>query len=370
MHRKIRRLFLPGIPVLFGALFVACHSESESGSSGGGTPPAAVRTTEVVLRTFSGRFEAIGTVRALEAIEVSSNVTERVAEIFFEDGETVKKGQLLVRLEDAEEKAILEGAMATEAEQEREIERLGDLVTAGAVSDVRLQEYETRRDVAARRVEEAEARIGDRNIRAPFDGVLGFRQVSLGALVEPGDVIATLDILDPIKLDFNVPETFLGSLKRGVGIDARSQAYPGESFRGTIVRIDTRVNPVTRSVTVRAEIPNPGLKLRPGMLMTTVIESNLSRSLSVPERSLVSDQRSHFVFVVVGDPAGEAAASVARRSVEIGRRTPGFVEIRHGLEENQRVVTDGLIGLGDGSEVKITGKFEAPAEPYQPLSQP
>lgn len=359
-----RLIMWSGLIALF---LVSCEDEkSAPAASSGAAPLSKVQTTKIIRRAFSDRVEALGTVRALEAIDLTSSVTDRVLEIFFDDGDHAKKGELLVRLEDSAEIAALEAARSSLTEQEREIDRLEGLVEKGAVSEVRLQEYETKRDIAARLVEEAQAQIDDRNIRAPFDGVLGFRQVSPGALVMPGDLIATFDALDPIKLDFTVPETFLSSLENGLQIVAITEAYPREDFSGKVVQIDTRVNPVTRSITARAEIPNSDKRLRPGMLMTTVLENNPKSSVSVPERSLVSVQSTHFVFVLdekVSPP------TVTRTSVELGRRQPGYIEIRDGLEEGAVVVTDGLVGLVDGAGVKVTGEFKGPAEPYQPSDQ-
>lgn len=357
--------FSTSVSILLGliclaALFSGCEKGPDNPSTGPASAPAAkVKTTPVTTRLFSDQVEALGTVRAQEAIDLSANVTDRVAEVAFEDGDQVKKGDLLLRLEDAEEIAMLEGAKAGLAEQEREIKRLQSLVAEGAVSEVRLEEYRTQREVARQRVEEAQAQIADRRITAPFDGVLGFRRVSVGALVGPGDLIATLDVLDPVKLDFAVPETFLNDLKPGQEISALTEAYPDESFTGIVTQIDTRVNLVTRSITVRAEIPNPGHRLRPGMLMTTTLSKNPLESLSIPERALVSVQANHFAFVVEDGNA-------RRATVTIGRRVPGYVEITAGLEAGETVITDGLLGLTDGAAVEVIGEFDSPAEPYSP----
>ncbi|MCB1229466.1 MAG: efflux RND transporter periplasmic adaptor subunit [Verrucomicrobiae bacterium] len=351
--------------VAMASAMVSCRKSNEESPSPATQPAAKIKTTEVGRQKFTDQVEALGTVRAEEAIELSANVTERVAEVAFEDGARVKKGDLLVRLEDAEEVAMMEGAKAEMAEQEREIQRLQGLVSEGAVSEVRLEEYRTRREVAKQRVAEARAQIDDRHIEAPFDGVLGFRRVSVGALVSPGDLIATLDILDPVKLDFTVPETFLDDLEPGQEIVALTEAYPGDEFSGKVTQIDTRVNVVTRSITVRAEMPNPDTRLRPGMLMTTTLKKNPKESLSVPERAVVSVQSNHFVYVV----SQESGKPIAKRtSITLGRRIPGFVEVLEGLEKDQIIVTDGLVGLSDGAPIEVIGKFEAPAEPYQPAS--
>lgn len=365
------------LPLLLLAGLASCREEkTEEESAPSSVSAALVTTTEVERRAFSDQVEALGTVLALEAIDLSPSVTERVAEIHFDDGDVVKKGTLLVRFEDAEERAALGAAQSTLAEQEREIARLTGLVAEGAAPELNLDEHRTLRDIAEQEVAEAQAQIDDRRVVAPFDGVLGFRRVSVGALVSPGDVIATFDLLDPVKLDFTVPETFLGELEAGLEIDATSDAYPEKDFTGEVVHIDSRVNPVTRSATARAHIPNPDGRLRPGMLMTTVLEKNPSRSLCAPERALISVQSKHFLFVVKrGEPEGAAdsgksgakpVGTVKRTPVELGRRLPGYVEITSGVEEGDEIVADGLIGLSDGARVEITGKFEEPAPAYDP----
>lgn len=359
IHRTILSLGL----VL--ASMAGCREQQEaagSGSAKAGVFKVMVATVE--SRSFSDQIEALGTVRALEATNISSSVTERVRSLHFEDGDVVKKGDLLVRLEDAEEVASLNVAKAQRAEQEREIQRLGDLVKEGAVSEVKLEEYLTRRDIADQRIAEAGALIADRQIKAPFDGVLGFRRVSDGALVGPGDLIVTLDMLDPIKLDFTVPETFLSDIRPGLKITAWAEPFPQTEFSGQVTQLDSRVNPITRSITVRAEIPNPGNRLRPGMLMTTDLEKNQRNSLSVPERAIVSLQSNHYVFVV--QPGDPNKLAVARTEVKIGQRVPGYVEIVSGLEKGAQIVSDGLIGLVDGAEVEVVGQFDKPSAPYRP----
>jgi len=361
---RLSRLF-PCLPLVLSlATLTSCGNGDNGAPEAQAQPATKVKVTKVETKDYADKLEALGTLRALEAISLSATVTERVAEIFFEDGDQVKKGDLLVRLQDEEEVAILKASEAELAEQEREIKRLERLVSQGAVSEVRLEEYQTRREVAVRRIEEAQAQINDRQITAPYDGTLGFREVSVGALVTPSDLISTLDILDPVKLDFTVPETFLSDLKPGQEIAARTQTYPDRDFIGKVTQIDTRVNPVTRSITVRAEIPNKEDLLRPGMLMTTNLEKNPQSSPSIPERALVSVQSNHFVFVVE-NPDSEAP-TVKRTPVEIGRRLPGYLEIPGGLEVGQTIVTDGIIGLADGATVDIIGQFEKPADPYSP----
>jgi len=348
-----------------GILLLASACERKPGAAGGPAAqgPAKVRFATVEERAFADEVEALGTVKAFEAIDISANVTETVAELHFNDGQMVEKDALLAQLSSDEEAAMLEGAKVNLAEQEREVDRLRELADDGAVSQVRLQEYLTRRDLALQKIEEAKAQLEDRRITAPFAGVLGFRRISVGALVKPGDVIATLDLIDTVKLDFSIPETFLGDLKPGMLIDAHGDAFPGDTFRGKVVDIDSRVNPVTRSVVVRAEIPNPGHRLLAGMLLTTRIAKNPQTSPAIPERALLSVQTKHFAFVI---DEGDGLATVRRLPVTIGRRVPGYVEVTGGLEKGQRIVADGIIGLRDGAKVTVTGEFDGPAAPYSP----
>ena len=301
--------------------------------------------------------------RALESINISATVTETIKKLHFEDGDVVKKGQLLAELDDTAEQAMLASAKAQLAEPTRETERLRNLVKSGAVSEVRLQTMETQVDVAEQMLEEMQAQMSDRRIEAPFDGVLGFRMKSDGALVSPGDVITTIDVVDPVRYDFTVPETFLSGLKPGLETIAHSDAWPGVEFKGKVTQIESRVNPVTRSLTVRSEIPNKENKLRPGMLMTTVLKKNVSDSLSVPERALVAVQRNQFVFVI---EEADGKKISKRTPVKVGRRKPGVAEILEGIEEGQQVVTDGLIGIRDGGEVEVIGEFQGPAEAFTP----
>lgn len=335
------------------------------GAEDSGPPPERVHRVQsatVKMKKYADEVEALGTVKAWEAIDLSANVTESVVDVFFEDGQAVKKDDVLAELSSSEEQALLAAAEVNLAEQEREVNRLRELAEDGAVSQVRLQEYLTQRDLALQQIEEAKARLADRRIVAPFDGILGFRRISPGALVTPGDVITTLDLIDRVKLDFSVPETFLSDLGPGLEITAFSTSYPNESFAGTVTDVDSRVNPITRSVIVRAEIPNPEHRLRPGMLMTTRLKRNPTESTSIPERALVSVQSRHFVFLI----EGEAETTVKRVEVTLGRRVPGYLEIKEGLEVGQRIVSDGTINLRDGATVEVTGEFTEPSDAYRP----
>ncbi len=275
----------------------------------------------------------------------------------------MQKGQLLAQLSNAEEEAFLASAKSVLAEEEREIARLAGLVAEGAAAEARLAERRTLADIARQKIREAEAKLADRRIVAPFDGWVGLRRISAGALVSPGTVITTIDKLDVVKIDFGIPETVLGSVAAGAEIVATTQSLKQRDFKGRIKHLDTRLDPVTRSIQARAEVANPDLALRPGMLTMVELRLEPRRSLAVPERALVPMGSRKHVFVV----DGEAAEPVAKLlEIQTGRRKPGSVEVTDGLEEGTRVITDGLVGLLDGAAIRLGGEYEGPVAPLNP----
>ena len=185
---------------------------------------------------------------------------------------------------------------------------------------------------------------------APFDGVLGLRLISPGTLVQPGDKITTLADISLIKADFSIPESFLSALKIGQKINANSAAYQDRHFEGVVAAIDTRVDPVTRSVMVRAEIPNEDGSLLPGMLLTIDLRSNIQISLAVPEQAIVPIVDRKYVFLVTGEN------TVEQREITIGRRQPGIVEVLEGLKVGEPVITLGTHRVRRGQTVDVQNK--------------
>lgn len=297
---------------------------------------------------LADRIEALGTLKARESVVITANVTDAISAVHFDDGDRVKAGALLVEMVSREQHALLEEANARVAEAESQYQRVKSLEATGSASASLLDER--RRDVQTARAALAgiEARLADRLIKAPFDGVLGLRNISLGALVRPGDPITTLDDDGRLKLDFAVPSLFLGSLAIGLEVEARTRAFPDQVFRGTISSIDSRVDPVTRSVVVRALFANAEHLLRPGLLMTVELLRNPRQALVVAESALLHRGEEHFVFVVTGEDR-----IIAKRAVSIGTRTPGKVEIISGLTIGDLVVTHGLQKVQPGASVAI-----------------
>lgn len=320
---------------------------------------AMVITTQVERSDYALDLLAIGTVAADESIDLSTNVTETVTALHFEDGQRVKRGDLLVELSAGEEQAALSAARSQLTEHEREITRLQGLVKDGAAPEARLEERRTLAEVARQKIIEAEARLADRRIVAPFDGWLGLRRISVGALVSPGTVIVSLDKIDVVKIDFNVPETYLGMIKAGTEIDTRAEMARERVFKGKVAQLDSRIDPITRSMAARALVSNDDLTLKPGMLVMVTMHVQPRLSLSIPECALVPTGSKAFVFTLIEGKA-------KRVEVKTGRRKPGYVEIMTGLKEGQLIVAEGLVGLQDGMAVKVAGQFTKPATAFNP----
>lgn len=339
------------------------EARKEAGTAQGSQRATRVVVHEVAEDDFTEQVEVVGTVQAYESIDVSARVTEVVEQVEFTDGQTVEKGQMLVKLSSAEDEARLAGAQAQLAEHERELERLRKLAASGAVSSVLVEERETLAEVARRQMQEVQARLADRRVLAPFRGVLGLRTISPGTLIAPGAVITTLDQIDQVRLDFPVPEVFLAELQTGMTLRARSAAYSDRVFAGKVVQINSRVDPATRAVVVRADIDNADHALRPGMLLTATVSRTPRRAPAVPERALAPVYRQVYVFVV---KEVEGIPRAERRLVETGLRKTGFVEITSGVKPGERVVTDGYMSLTDGAEVEVTGRFKEAAPAFNP----
>jgi membrane fusion protein (multidrug efflux system) len=318
-------------------------------ASAGAEAPPAVFVTTAQTTPIEDRIEALGTLRANESVELTTAVTETVTALHFDDGDRVEAGQVLVEMTSGEEHALLEEARATVAEARRQYERIRSLqemqTAAESLLDQRRREWETGRA----RLAAIESRLADRLVRAPFAGVVGLRNVSVGALVEPGDLITTLDDDSIMKLDFSVPAIHLGTLAPGLPVVATTRAWANRRFEGNVKSIDSRVDPITRTVTVRALLPNPDHALRPGMLLQVELLNRRREAIVIPEECLVPQGERHFVFVV--DTAAEN--TVERRAVRIGTRRPGEVEITEGLAAGERVITDGTLKVRDGGKVTV-----------------
>lgn len=308
-----------------------------------------VEMAKVEVAPISVTVNAVGTASANEAIMLTPKVTGVIKRIAFEEGERVEAGQVLVELDAGELVAGLEEERAKHSNTARLYERALKLLETNNVARARVDELYGDVLAAEARVRADEARLRDYVIRAPFGGTLGLRRVSLGALVRPGNEITTLDDTSTIKVDFRVPETALSAISTGITLEARSAAFPGRVFRGRVRTIGTRVDPVTRALELRAEIPNGDNALRPGMFLTaTIIVATRDAAIQIPEQAIVSSGTRHFVFAVVDGRA-------VRTTVELGEQRAGKVEILSGLGPDSVVVTAGVQKARDQAPVREAG---------------
>lgn len=343
-------------------LIIKAFIGDQAGDQEAENPGAPVIVQKVSPYLFADIIEAIGTARANESLTLTAQISDTVQKVHFTDGTEVEAGTILVTLTNAEELANVSGALASYTEARQQFERTKPLVDKGALSQASMDAATRDLDEATARLNAARARAGDYVITAPFAGLLGLRQVSPGTLVSPGTEITTLDDITIIKLDFSIPERFISILRPGQEIAAKAAAYPDMEFRGIVKTINSRVNPVTRAVAVRAEIDNRERYLRPGMLLTVDLVSNLKEALSVPEKSLIPVGGSQFVFVVGEDN------KVERIEIEVGRRYGNRVEVLSGLKAGDLIVISGLLRLGPGMAVRVLGEEAAPEFPEYLLS--
>ena len=283
-------------PLVFAVLglvallvYLNLPSSQEKKGRRSGVTPVVLHQVEKV--EFAVTVEALGTAKANEAISLTAQKSDIIQQIAFDDGQQVKKGQLLLTLNNREEIARVNELEITIREAKRQLKRIANLAKESVASEQRLDEQQARVKALQAQLEVANAQLAELELRAPFDGVLGIRKVSVGALVGPGDEITTLDDLHQVKVDFNISESHLPSVSVGQKVRSTSVAYPGELFEGKISSIDSRVDPVTRAIQVRAIIDNPQFKLRPGMLLQINLQKQLLNTLVVPEKALLPHRR-------------------------------------------------------------------------------
>ncbi|WP_299084485.1 efflux RND transporter periplasmic adaptor subunit [uncultured Paraglaciecola sp.] len=295
---------------------------------------------------FEVLVEALGTGKANESVVITTQTSDIVQKIHFKDGDRVKAGQVLLTLIDLEEKARLAALDVDLQEANRQLKRVFNLAKNNVTSEQLLDEQQAKVNALKAEMNVLKTQMLALKVRAPFDGLLGLRQVSVGALVRPGDAITTLDDLSIIKVDFNIAEVHLPSVAIGQNIRATSIAYPDKTFEGQIVSIGSRVDPNTRAIQIRANINNQDFKLRPGMLLQVNLQKRLLTTIVLPEASLVPIEDKHYVYVVKDGKA-------SKKQVQVGQRKPGKVQIVSGLDIGELVVVEGALKLLDGSKVKV-----------------
>ncbi|WP_290652523.1 efflux RND transporter periplasmic adaptor subunit [Aquisalimonas sp.] len=316
------------------------------GPVGGGPTPVEVASAE--HDTVQDLVQAVGTMLARESVEIVAEVAGRIVEAPVREGEQVEAGEPLFLLDRVREEADLREAIAERDDARAKYRRSVALYQERDVPEAQVDERRAAFEVAEARVDVARSRLRDRTIEAPFDGVVGLREVSPGAYIEPGTQLTTLDDLSVVRLDFSIPERYLGGLVPGLSVTARSLGFGDHVFEGTVARISSRVDPITRSVRVQAEFDNEEGRLRSGMFMTARLVLAEREALMVPEEALLKEGRGSYVYVIEDGRA-------RRVEVTSGQRVDGRVEVIGDVGDGDAVVVAGLQRVRDGADVRLVG---------------
>ena len=335
-----RTLLLPSILVL---LFAGCDRNEQ-----GERPTRAANVNAVEPRSdlIRDEVETVGSIMAVHAIDVTSEEDGRIQRINFREGQRVEKGELLVQLDERQARATLEEADAELRNAQARFNRARRLRDSNNISAAELEEMEAALAVANARVQSARTRLDDLRVVAPFAGVVGLRETSAGAWLRAGDRITTLDSVDPVELVFAIPERFVAVLGNGLVLEARTDAFPDRRFTGEITSLATRVDPLSRTLRMKATLDNSDGKLRPGQFMVVNLSLRERDALLIPEEAVLTLGDQQTVFVVEDGKARE-------RRVRLGLRRPGEVEVIEGVSAGDRVIVTGHTRLRDGAPVNL-----------------
>lgn len=299
-------------------------------------------TTDLVTDSVS----AVGSLRARDQISLTTELSGRVVELNLNAGSRVAKGELLLRLDDRQARAELQVAQAMLADARRQLQRAQSLKANNSISQSQVDELVTAADVARAQLAAAQTRLDNHRIEAPFSGVIGLNDISLGAYLSAATEVATLDSTGTMELSFAVSEKFLGQISLGQRVQANSPAYPAERFTGELIELGTRINELSRTLPVRALIENPDGKLRPGQFMAANLTLRQREALIIPEQAVMIRGDETYVFVALD-------GSAKRVSVELGSRSPGIVEVVSGLALEDQVIITGQDRLSSGDRIDV-----------------
>ena len=326
----------------------ALPADTPARASATAAPVSAIRveTAKVQQLTFTRGISAVGSLRSDESVVLRPEVAGRIQHIDFQEGQPVTKGQVLIRLDDSVPRAELDQARANLALAQSHYRRAVDLQGRGFVSQQARDEAASNLKVQQAAAALAQARLDKMTIRAPFAGIVGLRSMSVGDYVDQGQDLAPLEAIDPLKVDFRVPEMYFGKVKVGQALTVRLDALPGEVRQGQVYAVSPLVDAGGRSILLRATVPNADSRLRPGMFARVQLLFGADQVLAVPEAALAPSGQSQYVFNVRDGRAHRA-------EVTLGERRDGKVEILTGVAAGDQVVVAGFQRLTDGAPVEI-----------------
>lgn len=315
-------------------------------------PPTEISVVQAQTEQWTPIVKALGSIVAVNGIEVANEVPGVIQQINFESGDLVSKGDVLIRLDAAIDEAALQTRSAEAQLTRQEFKRVGDLLPRRAVSQSQYDQAKANYDAASARVNEAEAQLGKKVIRAPFDGTLGIRLVDQGQYIATGTPIVEINMLDPIYADYTLSEKNLPDVAVGYSVLTTVAAAPNNEFNGTVSAINTSVNPETRTVRIRATLTNSDQLLRPGMFATVKTRQPTDITVvTVPRTAISYNTYGDYAFVVEDNDQGQQV--VKRRTVRSGDVQDDRVAVLEGLEAGETVVAKGLLRLRSGQPVKV-----------------
>lgn len=330
----------PLIPLVFLTALVACSGSEDPAAQAAGGPPGGmqlpVEAVNVKAEPLRAGLSTVGTLRADESVVVRPEINGRLVKIHFQEGQRVNAGDPLFTLDPAVAQAALSEALANLENARRADARATDLGSKQLLSKSDVDTARAQLGVTQARVESARAQLDKTTIVAPFGGVIGLREVSVGEVVSPGQALVNLVRLDPMEVDFSLPESDLGLVATGQPVTVTVDAFPGETFEGKVSAIEPVIDINSRSAKLRASVVNPDYKLRPGLFarITLGVGDAGATAILIPEQALLQEGETRFVYVVRDGKA-------TRANITTGQRLPGRVAVIEGLKEGDQVITAG-----------------------------
>ncbi|HEX4885219.1 MAG TPA: efflux RND transporter periplasmic adaptor subunit [Casimicrobiaceae bacterium] len=331
--------------------------QAKGGAGGGAAQAAPVEVANAVTEPMPQTITTVGSLRSDESVTIRPEVAGRIAYIGFREGQPVRKGDVLVKLDASINEAEVQQARANLKLARSKYERAVDLAKSNFISGQARDEAENNLRVGEAALALVEAKLAKTEIRAPFSGVIGLRAVSIGDYVKEAQDLVNLESIDPLKVDFRLPEVHLRQVQAGQTLQVTLDALPGTTFEGRVFAVNPLVDAAGRAVVVRAQVKNTDASLRPGMFARVrLITANQGDAIVVPEQALVPQGTEQYVFKVVDGKA-------QRARVEVGQRRTGKVEVRSGVAAGDVIVTAGQVRLRDGMPVMIANRGANGAAP-------
>lgn len=361
------------IAVLAGVKALQIRALIEAGATAT-APSETISATEVKEERWESLLPAVGSVTAVQGVELRVELAGTVREIAFTSGGTAAKGQVLVRLDTSSEQAQLRAAKAQAELARLNLVRARDLKAQGVIAQADFDASEAAADRTVGEVDVIEAVIAKKTVRAPFAGRLGIRSVNLGQYVHDGDAIVSLHSLDPVYVDFNVTEQQLAQVQRAMEVRVTTDATPGRLFAGSVTALNPEVDASTRNIKVQATVANPGGELRPGMFARlTLVLPEAPPHLVIPSTAVLHAPYGDSVFVVTDvkdEKSGKTVKQVQMTTVRLGEMRGDLVTVTTGLKAGQTIASSGVFKLRNGATVAIDNSLapDAQAAPRPPNS--